>query len=190
MFLSRLYIEPMAFTLLQSMTFYPNQLAVELFICIHVFFVCYKSVMSRVLHSYDIWFDLSQCTLLRDNCAIETTYGVSTFCGTDNIETARHRHHKVDSLHTFDTEPSCIDWLSLFQLMHQISSSVIDEPILYEAICIMNVILNRFGSSDRERLVWIFSRVFILYSNIESAHKEYDFTDLDRFQFFNQCPNS
>ncbi|CAM8880705.1 unnamed protein product [Rhodiola kirilowii] len=39
----------------------------------------------------------------------------------------------------------------IVQLMHQISHSATDEPILYEAVSVMNVILKRYGPSQRER---------------------------------------
>ncbi|CAM8876287.1 unnamed protein product [Rhodiola kirilowii] len=94
---------------------------------------------------------VTKCTLLRDYCASEAITDDSAFYGTESIKNRYHKHYGADYLHVTDTAPSCIKWFSLFQLMHQISHSATDEPILYEAVSVMNVILKRYGPSQRER---------------------------------------
>uniref|UniRef100_A0A7N0UYS2 Uncharacterized protein n=1 Tax=Kalanchoe fedtschenkoi TaxID=63787 RepID=A0A7N0UYS2_KALFE len=95
--------------------------------------------------------NLQNCTLLRDNCAIESANNAAALSGTESIRIGYHKHHDGGSPYVSDTSPSCIEWLSLFQLMHQISTSVTDEPILYETVSIMNLILKRDGPLERER---------------------------------------
>ncbi|CAM8877861.1 unnamed protein product [Rhodiola kirilowii] len=94
---------------------------------------------------------IQDCTLLRDYCASEAITDDSAFYGTESIKNRYHKHYGADYLHVTDTAPSCIEWFSLFQLMHQISHNATDEPILYEAVSVMNVILKRYGPSQRER---------------------------------------
>ncbi|CAM8883069.1 unnamed protein product [Rhodiola kirilowii] len=104
-----------------------------------------------ILHVVLLHFAGYQGTSTRDYCASEAITDDSAFYGTESIKNRYHKHYGADYLHVTDTAPSCIEWFSLFQLMHQISHSATDEPILYEAVSVMNVILKRYGPSQRER---------------------------------------
>ncbi|CAM8880704.1 unnamed protein product [Rhodiola kirilowii] len=108
-------------------------------------FAGYQGTSTRYLTVISIY------SLYLDYCASEAITDDSAFYGTESIKNRYHKHYGADYLHVTDTAPSCIEWFSLFQLMHQISHSATDEPILYEAVSVMNVILKRYGPSQRER---------------------------------------